>query len=721
MTRWKAGAGFLMTALLALGPVAAPAAADPIGEAVQPADGNQTLRLDVDTLTPRIVTSATPKLTVTGRITNIGDRRVDEVRVKVQRGEPVESDTQLRDLSGLDTDSASSPFVDVVDSLDRGDTAQFKVTVAVRGAEQSLALSQPGVYPALVNVNGSPEFGGQARLAAVSLPLPVLSVPGGPAAKRKPSAPGVSFLWPILDTQPRRLPTTDGQVVLTDDGLADSLTVGGRLFGLVNSVSTAAATNGTLLRSMCFAVDPDLLQTVDAMTREYKVRTPDGQLVAGKGAAAAKDWLNRLRELTRGQCVISVPYADADLVALSRSGAVDLTQLALGSSAVVSQLLAPVKPAEGLYWPAGGTFDQRTLVDLASLGPATVLADPGHLRNTEGKAPFHITGVQAAQPVRALPFDSLVSRSLAPTPGSGALQNGLAALAFRTLFDPRASDQVIVTPPRRWTASASELGVYLGLAQDLFAGGYANPQSLVQVASGANRGTATGLSYTPQDTAHEVPRTVTTDAMRINHTKRDLLEAMDDDNASNVDPNQLLSPMQYGLLRGVSTAWRGHPERATAWVEYVDQQVAALCSKVVVRNRDRPLALASGDSPIPVTVYNGLPVAIVVRIKLTASAGLRPVRLTDIRIPALSSRNPPISAEVIRAGRFTVDASLTTRGGTPLGSTARLELTSTSYGVITIAITGVAGGVLVLLVVIRLFRRVRAARAGTKDEVLVDA
>ncbi|HEY7596520.1 MAG TPA: glycoprotein, partial [Actinophytocola sp.] len=115
------------------------------------------------------------------------------------------------------------------------------------------------------------------------------------------------------------------------------------------------------------------------------------------------------------------------------------------------------------------------------------------------------------------------------------------------------------------------------------------------------------------------------------------------------------------------------------------------------------------------------PVAIVVRIELTASAGLRPVRFTDIRIPAQSSRGAPITAEVIRAGRFTVDASLTTRGGTKLGSTARLELTSTSYGVITVAITGVAGGVLILLVVIRLFRRVRAARAGTKDEVLVDA
>jgi hypothetical protein len=715
-----------MAALLALGPLGAPAvaaadSADSAGTAAQPADRAQNLRLDVDAMTPRVVTSAAKELTVTGRITNVGDRRVDEVQVRLQRGEPVRSDAQMRGLGAAKTDSASSPFVSVAESLDRGDTVSFKVTAALRGADQSLALAETGVYPVLVNVNGQPEYGGQERLAEATLPLPVLSLAGGPAVRRKPSPPAVTFIWPVLDTQPRRLSTTDGQVVLTDDDLAASLSVGGRLFGLVNSVTTAAAANSTLLRSMCFALDPDLLQTVDAMAKSgYLVRTAGGQLVAGKGTAAAKDWLSRLGELVRGQCVISVPFSDADLVALSRSGAFDLSPLSLGSSSVVSQLLG-VQPAKDLYWPSGGTFDQRTLVDLASLGPATVLADPGHLRDRRGKAPYQVSRLQAPHPVRALPLDPLLSRSLTPSRSGGALQVGMASLAFRTLFDPRTSEQVIVAPPRRWTASESELGTFLGLARDLFAGGYATPQSLMQVTSGANRGTTVGLSYTPQDSAHEVPRTVTTSVYRINHTKRDLLEAMDDDNASDVDPTQLLAPMQYGLLRGVSTAWRGHPDRATAWVEYVDQQVAALCSKVVVRNPNRPLALASGDSPIPVNVYNGLPVAIVVRIELTASAGLRPVRFTDIRIPAQSSRGAPITAEVIRAGRFTVDASLTTRGGTKLGSTARLELTSTSYGVITVAITGVAGGVLILLVVIRLFRRVRAARAGTKDEVLVDA
>ncbi len=728
MTRWKAGAGVLATALTALAPLLVPAAlpvgsptgspvapaaaADPIGHPVQPSGGTQALRLEVDTLAPRVVTSATPKVTVTGRITNTGDRRVEDVQVKVQRGEPVESDAELRGLTSLETDSASSAFVDVAGSLERGDSASFKVVVAARGAELSLALSKPGVYPVLVNVNGRPDYGGQARLAAVSLPLPVLSVPGGPAAKPRSPAPGITMLWPLLDTQPRRLPTTDGQTLLSDDDLAGSLSVGGRLFGLLNSVSTAAAANSTLLHSLCYAVDPDLLQTVAAMSHGYQVRTRGGQTRTGSGAAVAADWLERLRELTRGQCVISVPFADADLVALSRAGAVDLTQLSLASSEVVARTLDPVQPVKNMYWPAGGSLDQRTLVDLAAVGPATVLADPGHLRAAHGTPPYRITGLETAHAVRVLPQDSLVSGSLAATGGDGALQDGLAALAFRTLFDGRRGDQVIVAPPRRWTASVGELGVYLGLVQQLFAGGYATPRSLMEVSSGADQGTATGLTYTPQDSGQEIPAAVTADVVRINRTKRDLLAAMDDDNTSDVDPNELLTPMQYGLLRGMSTAWRGHPERAAAAVEVVDEQVAALSGKVFVNDAGRPLTLASGDSPIPLTISNKLPVTIVVRVHLVAPAGLSPQRVPDIRIPPLSSRTRYIPTEVIRAGRFTVDASLTTPGGTKLGSTARLELTSTSYGVITVTITGVAGGALVLLVIIRLVRRARGARAG---------
>lgn len=729
--RWRAGAAVLAATLLALSaPLTAPASAQPIGKPVPPVAGSQELaRLEVTEVTPRLITAATQSVTVTGKVTNVGDRRIDDVRVRLQRGEAIDSDRAMRDVTTQTTDAAVGPFQPVAKTLQRGDSVDLKITIPVRGADGSLLIDDPGVYPLLVNVNGRPEYGDQARLGAVSVPLPVMAVPGGPSANPKAAPPGVTMLWPLLDTQPRRLPTTDGSTLLADDDLADSLAVGGRLFGLVNTVRQATTGDTPLLRSLCFAVDPDLLQTVALMTEGYRVRLTSGQVVNGRGADAASDWLTRVRDLTRGQCVLAVPYADADLVALSRSGAVDLAQLSLAGSSIVADLLAPVDPRKNLYWPAGGTFDQRTLIDLATLGQATVLADPGHLQQVEGTAPYTVNGTQTAYPVRALPVDSLVSDALASRARPGtqsdgdSTQNGMAALAYRAAFDQRGGGQVLITPPRRWQASDTELAQFLSLTRQLFDDGFVTPLPLDQAAAAPDGGTANSLAYTAQDSTQEIPTQITAEVMRINATKRDLLAAMVDDNTNSIDPNALLAPLEDGLLRGVSTAWRGRIAGAQESVDYVDGQLDGLRDLVVVRDTGRPLSLASGDSPIPVTIYNGLPVTIVVRINLSSIPGLRPEPYQDVQIPPLSSAPRYIPAEVSRSGRLTVDVRLTTPGGTPLGDTARLELNSTSYGIISVAVTGTAGVVLVLLVGVRIFRRVKAARGGEQkasEEILSD-
>lgn len=739
MTRgWRAGAALLASALLALSaPITAaePARAQPIGQPVTPAGGGQPLmELTVEDLSPRVVTSATQQVTVSGRVTNTGDRRIDDISVRLQRGEAIESDRELRDVKNQATDTATGAFTDISKSLEPGDSADLSVTIPVGGGGRTLALEEPGVYPLLVNVNGTPDYGDAARLAAVSIPLPVLSVPGGGApASPKATPPEVTILWPLLDERPRALPATDNSTLLADDELADSLAAGGRLFNLVNAVATATAANPELLRSVCFAVDPDLLETVSKMTEGYRVRTPAGQFVAGKGTQAAADWLTRVQELTRGHCVISVPYADADLSALSRAGAADLAQLAVPSSAAITARLLSVQPVKDVYWPAGGTYDQNTLVSLATAGPATVLADPAHLQKVEGRSPYTISVTPTANPVRALPVDSLVSDALA-TPNSPrapiggnsgvSVQNGLAALLYRAAFDERVGGQVLIAPPRRWLASNSELDQFLSLAGQLFDQGFTTPLPLDQAVAAPDGGTAESLSYTAQDTAQEIPTPVTADVMRINATKRDMLDAMAEDNATQVDPNQLLAPLQYGLLRGVSTAWRGHTDGAVNTVAFVDRQLDALRERVVVNNPGRPYSLASGDSPIPIKIDNGLPVAVVVRITLSPVPGLRPDPIRDFIVPPFASSSQYIQADVSRSGRFTVDVELSTPGGTPLGETVRLELNSTSYGIISVAVTGTAGAVLVLLVGVRIFRRVRAARAGeakATGEEIVDS
>lgn len=737
--RSRLGAALIASGLLALSApftAAAAAAQQPIGQPVPPGTGPQSMTLEISKLTPRVVTKDTPTITVEGKVTNTGDRRIDQIKVRLQRGEAVTTDKALRDIQNLSTDTAG-PFQDVSNSLEPGDSANLSISIPVTGERATLRIAEPGVYPLLVNVNGQPDYGEQARLAVVSIPMTVLSVPGGPAAHPKAAPPSVTIMWPLLDTQPRRLPTTDGghTTLLSDDDLAQSLAIGGRLNGLVNAVYAASESDTTLPRSMCFVVDPDLLETVAAMTEGYQVRQPDGQITQGKGREAATEWLDRVRDLTKGRCVLSVPYADADMVALSRAGAVDLSQIALSSSSAVNELLS-VQPLAHVFWPAGGTVDDQTLIDLANTGspstPTTVLADPAHLDRVEGRAPYAVSVTQTPNPVRALPVDSLVSDALAnPTasvpagaPPDSSVQNGLAALAYRAVFDRRDGGQVLVAPPRRWLASLTELTQFLTLAKQLFDGGFATPQSLDQAVAAPEGGTVEDIAFTPQDGQQEIPTQVTAEVMRINATRRDMLDAMAQDNTNVVPPDQLLAPIQYGLLRGVSTAWRGQVDDAAQTVDFVDKQLTGLRDLVTVNN-SRPLSLASSDSPIPVLVNNGLPVTIVVHIDVSTVPGLRAEPVQDFRIPPLSSARRFIPTEISRSGRFSVDIRLTTPGGTPLGETERLELNSTSYGIISVAITGTAGAVLVLLVSFRIFRRVRAARseeAGSKaSEGTVDS
>jgi hypothetical protein len=694
-------------------------------------DSPSRMRLEIDALAPRVITADTPTVTVTGKVTNTGDRRIDDVRVRLQRGEPLTTEQELRDARNQLTDSVVSPFVEVATSLEQGQSAPISVTVGVRGDDESLRIDKPGIYPLLVNVNGRPEFGGQARLAAVSVLLPALSIRGGGTVSRPADPADLTVLWPLIDDRPRQLPTPDGRLLLTDDALTDSLVPGGRLYGLMNTAQQAAAAQPDLLDAMCFAVDPDLLQTVAGMAAGgYLVRQANGQVTEGRGVDVAKNWLQRVRALTAGACVIAVPYADADLVALSRAGAVDLATLALRGSSIVGSVLEPARPLPGVLWPVGGALDQRTLLDLADSGPTTVLADPAHLRHLEGNAPY-LLGESAAA-TRAVPIDVLVSSFLderdAGTGGASTLpatpqearpvsvQNGLAALTFRAAFARAGGGTLVIAPPRRWAAPATELGVFLDTVGQVLASGLARPQALRQIVDAAPNGTSSGLDYTPDDTGSEIRPAVTAEVVRINNAQRDLGRAMQVDDTTKVDPQQLVTPVQYGLLRATSTAWRGQGDEADRAVAAAAGHLDGLRGQVTVANPGRPLTLASGDSPIPVLISNALPVSVVVRINLGATPGLRPEPIPDVVIPAHLSVNRYLPAEVTRAGRFTVDVSLSTPGGTPLGTPARLELSSTAYGAVTLILTGTAAAAMFLLVGLRIFRRVKLARAAPAPE-----
>jgi hypothetical protein len=77
------------------------------------------------------------------------------------------------------------------------------------------------------------------------------------------------------------------------------------------------------------------------------------------------------------------------------------------------------------------------------------------------------------------------------------------------------------------------------------------------------------------------------------------------------------------------------------------------------------------------------------------------------RIPPLGRRQVQVSAEVVRSGQFSVEATVHSPAGRALGPPSRLQVRSTAYGTITVWLTGSAAVLLVVLAAHRVVRRVR--------------
>ncbi|SFW53588.1 DUF6049 family protein [Amycolatopsis australiensis] len=693
------------------------------GATAAQAEEGARLRVDLTELGPRVITGSATALTVAGTVTNTGDRRVTRPQVRLQVGERQTTSRGINDvLSGaVIKDTPLTDFTSIADVLEPGQSAPLTVTVSLTGTKAAL-FGRPGVYPLLVNVNGTPEFGGPARLGAVSMLMPVLAAPGKTAGHSSAGAPSMTLLWPLTSGVPPVYAAPYGQpLVLRDDRLAAEIGPDGRLTALVTSATAAVQGDANLARSMCFALDPDLLATVDAMSHGYQVHTDAGN-VDGKGAEAAKTWLASLKTLLTGRCAVTLPFADADLNTVSqiRPGDTALVTQAVSGAATIQQLTG-VTPQTGVLWPAG-TPNESVLTALSQAGVRTVLTDTGKLAPAAAGGGVTVQG----SAVRAQPIDSLISAAMtgvptvpdsvtvpAGTERAISSQNGLGALAFRAgLGQPAGQgkpEHLLVAPPRRWDAPAAELTTYLQQVGDFIGAGVVTPTSLPSLLSADPAGSGP-VGDGGQDPGTAADPAVVSTLSDLDGQATGLASSMQLDPAKRVKPDDVVAPVRLAELRGASAGWRGLPsDAATANAQ---AEIAAISSRVTISQPRQTIALASGNSPLPVYVVNDLPVDINARFTLGNNTGLRSDAARSWFFPAGGGKNYFVPVEALRAGRFSVDVSLRTPSDTPLGSSARFELTSTEYGAITIIATVAAGVALLLLASRRIYRRVKDAKAG---------
>ncbi len=743
-----------ITLILLVGPLTGVAPAGEPADRVVPPDGGP-LRLELAQVGPRLVTAGGPDtLTVVGTLTNTGDRPVDDLVVRVQRGDPLDAEGRLRDaLDGAaGTDAVTPQFTPLPGELPPGGQLPVRLDVPLRGApETTLALRETGVYELLVNVNGVPQDGARARLAAVRMLLPVLSLPAAPgvpagdpddAGADRPGATPFSLLYPITDV-PRRLSTVPGEpTLLTDDDLAGSLAPDGRLGGLVTALADAAPAGSAVRQSICLAIDPDLVETAAAMRAGYSVLAPDGSLRPGGGAEVAGAWLDGLSAVAGSGCVIALPYADADLVALTRGGLGDLATGAVTEGRrTLAELLGVAALAEAT-WPADGLLDGPTLDRVGAAGGRTLVlaADgvgQGRTQRSTGVVPIEgAPGGQTAvltDPLLTAAATGPADRDAAVNPRGGAAavsspaggtgplatQDGIGALVFRVQGgDTTDGGPLVLAPPHDWAVGGASARVLLDAVGQLINAGLLRPRGEEAVTAPAATGDALPLAYPLDAAGQEVPGQVVDTIGATAAAVADLRSAAKPGSPVGVSPDEAFAPLERGLVRPASAVLRGREAAATAAARTGEQRIDDLRGTVRVLEPPTPYSLGTQDAPIPITVANGLPVTMEVRVEIAPSPGLRVAPIEPQQIPPLGRRQVNVSAEVTRAGQFTVQASVRTPAGELLGPPSRLRIRSTAYGTITLWLTGSAGILLVVLAARRVVRRIRGEQPERREIAL---
>ena len=150
--------------------------------------------------------------------------------------------------------------------------------------------------------------------------------------------------------------------------------------------------------------------------------------------------------------------------------------------------------------------------------------------------------------------------------------------------------------------------------------------------------------------------------------------------------------------RRASATWHGRPDLAAAAATAAATRIGELRDSVRVLDPAQPvLAGRPRDAPLLLTVANGLPVTMEVRLSISSTTGLRVAPIPPQRIPPLGRRQVQVSAEVVRSGQFSVEATVHSPAGRALGPPSRLQVRSTAYGTITVWLTGSAAVLLVVL------------------------
>jgi hypothetical protein len=712
-----------------VGPLAGPGTA-----AAAPGDdgpSDRQVRIDVERLDPATVVPG-DTITLSGTLTNTGEEDLTGLTVRLQRGELMRSRTELV-AADDDPDPATTvaaAFKPIAEPLPVGESRPFSYTTTTA----DLQLGEDGVYPVLLNLNGAGSDGEQRRVGEVATYVVQQST--------APAAPtGVAWLWPLVEPTHR-----DAAGRFLDDDLADVVASGGRLdraLATLERIPEVAPPGGAPqpVARVTLAVDPALVEALAVMAEgPYDVAGEDD---AGEGTEAAAAFLDRLRAVAADHQVLALPYGDTDVDALTTAGLAAVATRSLagtGTAAtapvvpeeagppadqagagarIVREVLRVPEPRTDVVWAAGASLQGQTLAVLREEGVGHVVVGSTGLADGAEAVGLGSGAAAAGTPlvdgVGGLVADAGLSTLAgnAEAVAGGVRVAGQRYVAELTLLarqaggDPAAPRTVLVAPPRRLDADPDGLAAMIATTGQLPGLHAAALQELI------DGPVADAGGLTPPSAPAGLDPAALTDVQAAVQVRDDLAGSVVGDAAA------ALAPYDAAAARATSVSLVDDPQRAQQAAADLRSTVSGLLDEVtLLAPADGTYSLASSDAPLVLTVRNDLPFAVRVLLQVRTRSGVG-LSVADIGVQELAPLQRAtlqVPTEVGQSGRFSVTARLTTPTGGALGETVELQVTSTAYGVISLAITIGAAVLLGLLFLRRLVLFLLRRRSGPTDD-----
>jgi Family of unknown function (DUF6049) len=665
----------------------------------------------IESVSPQVARPGST-VTVSGTVTNTSHTAMPDLSVVLRSS--ASSLASRADLAAyaegtLAADTVVGNPEAVTTSLAPGATAPWKLSLSVN----SIGIGQFGVYPLSVQAE-------DATATSVGVEHTFLPYWPGAAAAGVSHPLQIAWVWPLISA-----PQQGVCAALTSNSLASSVAAGGRLNTLLSTGTAYPKADLT------WAVDPGLLASISTMTRRYRVGagTDCSGGVAHHASAAAAQWLSGVRAAAGDQQLFTTPYDDVDVAALTHQGLDnDLRSAYSQGRSAAGSLLGQPGRTDSIAWPADGLADSSVLGNLAVNGISTSILSSTEMPSTGGSSSpddaVASTPTPAGTTMKVLLADSTLTSvlgSATSAPGStfSVSQLFLAETALIEAEDPGVARSVVVAPPREWDPSPA-------LASDLLSETtstpWLSPDTLASLASSAGSTSQTSRQAPPdnQISPSELTGTYLKRVGELDTDVRSYKSIL-----AQPEP-QYLDQLSQGVAATESSAWRGGgtaKRDGTAMLDRVAGNLSGRDRKVQIINSGLVTLVGSSGS-LPVSIGNGLPVAIRVQLQASGPPNSR-LRVTGytppkglITVGAGQVESVRVSVRSGAVGNTTMELRLLGKNGLPLGNgPVPLSVQSSQIGSTLLVIIFAALGVLVLTMIARAIRRgLRDTPSGPPDD-----